>query len=54
MNEKRFKSLDKYYKEKFGCKVVKVSVDAGFSCPNKDGKVGVDGCIFCNGVTLVG
>lgn len=54
MNEKRFYSLDSFYKNKFGCKVFKVSLDAGFTCPNKDGSKGVDGCIFCNGATGVG
>lgn len=49
----RINSLDKFYKQKFGSKVVKVSLDAGFSCPNKDGKKNVGGCIFCNGATLV-
>lgn len=34
--------------EKFGCKVYKLSIDGGFSCPNRDGRVGTGGCIFCN------
>lgn len=54
MKEKHYRSLDSFYKEKFGCKVVKVSVDAGFTCPNKDGSVNTGGCIFCGGATLVG
>lgn len=33
----------------FGCRVQRLSVDAGFTCPNRDGTVGVDGCIFCGG-----
>ncbi len=49
-----FRSLNDYYREKFGCKIVKVSIDAGFTCPNKDGTKNVGGCIFCNGSTLVG
>ncbi len=54
MNEKRFNSLDKYYKKRYGCKVFKVSLDASFSCPNKDGSKGKNGCIFCNGATGLG
>lgn len=54
MEKKCFRSLDSFYKEKFGCKVVKVSVDAGFTCPNKDGSKNIGGCIFCNGAVLVG
>ncbi len=48
-----FRSLNDYYREKFGCKIVKVSLDAGFTCPNKDGTKNIGGCIFCNGSTLV-
>lgn len=54
MNEKQYYSLDKFYKEKFGTKVFKVSLDAGFTCPNKDGSKNIGGCIFCNGSTGVG
>lgn len=54
MKEKRYYSLDKFYKEKFGYKICKVSLDAGFSCPNKDGTCGTGGCIFCNGQVGVG
>ena len=41
--------LSEYYKEKFGCKVYKLSLDGGFTCPNRDGKLGHRGCIFCTG-----
>ena len=41
--------LNDYYREKFGCKVYKLSIDAGFSCPNRDGTCGTGGCIFCSG-----
>ena len=41
--------LSQYYREKFGCKVYKLSLDGGFSCPNRDGKTGTGGCIFCTG-----
>lgn len=43
------KFLSDHYKEKFGCKVYKLSLDGGFSCPNRDGTVGYGGCIFCTG-----
>ena len=44
-----YKTLNEHYHEKFGCKVYKLSIDAGFTCPNRDGAVGVGGCIFCSG-----
>ncbi len=47
-SNKRYYTLDYYYKHKFGCKVFKVSLDAGFTCPNKDGTVGYNGCIYCS------
>ncbi len=43
------KMLSQYYREKFGCKVYKLSLDGGFSCPNRDGRLGTGGCIFCTG-----
>lgn len=43
------KLLSQYYRETFGCKVYKLSLDGGFSCPNRDGTVGYGGCIFCTG-----
>lgn len=43
------KLLSDHYKEKYGCKVYKLSLDGGFTCPNRDGTVGVGGCIFCTG-----
>jgi radical SAM protein (TIGR01212 family) len=43
------KMLSQYYREKFGCKVYKLSLDGGFSCPNRDGRIGTGGCIFCTG-----
>ena len=42
-----YKTLSEHYKEKFGCKVYKLSIDGGFSCPNRDGKCGTKGCVFC-------
>ena len=47
-SNKRYYTLDYFYKHKFGCKVFKVSLNAGFTCPNKDGKVGTGGCIYCS------
>ena len=43
-----YRTLNQHYLEKFGCKVYKLSIDGGFSCPNRDGTVGIGGCIFCN------
>ena len=43
-----YRTLSQHYQEKFGCKVYKLSIDGGFSCPNRDGTVGTGGCIFCN------
>jgi len=43
------KMLSQYYREKFGCKVYKLSLDGGFTCPNRDGTLGHGGCIFCSG-----
>lgn len=45
---KRYHTLDYFYKNKFNEKVFKVSLDAGFTCPNIDGKVGYGGCIYCS------
>ena len=45
---KRYYTLDYFYKNKFYSKVFKVSLNAGFTCPNKDGKVGTKGCIYCS------
>lgn len=43
------KMLSQHYRDTFGCKVYKLSLDAGFTCPNRDGKLGTRGCIFCSG-----
>ena len=45
---KRYHTLDYFYKNKFHSKVFKVSLNAGFSCPNIDGTVGYGGCIYCS------
>lgn len=44
-----YKTLNEHYREKFGCKVYKLSLDAGLTCPNRDGTLGIGGCIFCSG-----
>ncbi len=44
----RFRSYNKWLKEKFGERVYKVIVDAGFTCPNRDGTLAVGGCAYCN------
>ena len=43
-----YRTLNDHYREKFGCKVYKLSIDAGFTCPNRDGTLGTKGCIFCS------
>ena len=43
----RYNHLNSYLKEKFGERTLKICVDAGFTCPNRDGTKGVGGCIFC-------
>ena len=44
----RYNSLNNYLKTKFGKKVYKLSLDGGFTCPNRDGTLGTRGCIFCS------
>ena len=43
-----YRTFRQHCREKFGCKVYKLSIDGGFSCPNRDGTLGYGGCIFCN------
>ena len=45
---KRYNSIDRYYKAKYGKKVAKISLNGNFSCPNKDGTKGFGGCIYCS------
>ena len=47
-NNKRYHTLDYFYKNKFNSKVFKVSLNGGFTCPNIDGTVGFGGCIYCS------
>ena len=44
----QYTTLNSYLKERFGTKVYKLSLDGGFTCPNRDGTVGTGGCIFCS------
>ena len=49
MEEKeRYKHLNKYLKEKFGERTLKICIDGGFTCPNRDGTLSTKGCIFCS------
>ena len=43
-----YTTLSQHYRRKFGCKVYKLALNAGFTCPNRDGTVGSRGCIFCS------
>ena len=51
--DRRYNNYNTYLKEKFGCRVHKVSVDVGFTCPNRDGKAAIGGCIYCNNDSFV-
>lgn len=48
MNEKPYYDLNTYYRQIFGEKTAKISLDGGFSCPNRDGTGGMGGCVFCS------
>lgn len=47
-SNKRYHTLDYFYKNKFNTKIAKISLNGGFTCPNKDGTKGVGGCIYCS------
>ncbi len=47
-SDKRYYSLNYFLRKKFNCKVFKISLDAGFSCPNRDGTLSTGGCVFCS------
>ena len=47
-----YNEFGNYLRGIFGCKVQKITIDAGFTCPNRDGKVGVGGCTYCNNQTF--
>ena len=46
-DDRRFNSYNSYFKREFGGRLQKISIDAGFSCPNRDGKISHGGCTFC-------
>ena len=48
LDNKRYYTLNYFYKNKFNSKVFKVSLNGGFTCPNKDGTKGIGGCIYCS------
>ena len=43
-----YNALSPYLKNRFGCKICKLSLSAGCTCPNRDGRVGYGGCIYCS------
>ncbi len=47
-HNRRFNAYANYFRNEFGQRVQKLSIDAGFTCPNRDGKVGIGGCTYCN------
>ena len=46
--DKRYTDYNSYLRQIFGCRVQKISIDAGLTCPNRDGRISTDGCIYCN------
>ena len=48
-SNKRYNDLKSYWRNLFGCNVHKLQIDAGFTCPNRDGRVASGGCIYCDG-----
>lgn len=50
MERLKYYSLNKYLQDRFGFKVYKVSLNGGFTCPNRDGTIGHGGCVFCSGM----
>lgn len=47
-HQERYKKLNEYLKEKFGERTLKICIDGGFTCPNRDGSISNNGCIFCS------
>jgi radical SAM protein (TIGR01212 family) len=47
--KRRYNDFSRYLRERFGCRVQKITIDAGFSCPNRDGRLSFSGCIYCDG-----
>ena len=48
MQKKRYHTFNEHLRERFGGKIFKVSLDAGFTCPNRDGMLGTGGCVYCS------
>jgi len=46
--QKRYRTFNEHLRERFGGKIFKVSLDAGFTCPNRDGTLGKSGCVYCS------
>lgn len=46
--QQRYYDLNTYFRKRFGCRVQKITIDAGFTCPNRDGTLAFGGCIYCN------
>jgi len=46
--KRRYNDLNTYLRDQFGCRVQKITVDAGLTCPNRDGTIATGGCIYCN------
>ena len=42
-----YNNLSGYFREKYGKRLSKICIDGGFSCPNRDGRCGIGGCIYC-------
>lgn len=47
-NQKLYNNANSFFREKFGTKIIKIALDGGFTCPNRDGKLSYGGCIFCS------
>ncbi|MBM3437002.1 MAG: TIGR01212 family radical SAM protein, partial [Bacteroidetes bacterium] len=47
-HHKRYNSYPEFFKKLFGERVQKITIDAGFTCPNRDGTLGTGGCTYCN------
>ena len=50
--KRRYRDFTSFIKKRFGFRVQKVSINAGFTCPNKDGTKGIGGCTYCNNNTF--
>ena len=50
MTLRRYNDFNSYLRKRFGCRVQKITIDAGFSCPNRDGTLSFGGCVFCDGM----